>query len=89
MNVLEWKPINPCSSCEIKVDKTECQCPESISYHDGIYYQKKLLEFLIVDCKRMIEFGDAITDVAKSIYQIQVDYFKSMLKQLDAINDRK
>lgn len=45
--------------------------------------QKKLLECLIADCKRMIELGDAITDVAKSIYREQVVWFGSMLKQLE------
>jgi hypothetical protein len=56
MNKQEWVPVNPCNDCDLE-DKerrehrygfnNECQCNDLHCYFQEVYYQKKLLEYLI------------------------------------------
>ena len=86
----EWMPVKPCEDCDID-DKerrehrygfdNECQCDDLHCYFQEVYYQKKLLEYLVgQSIKYPMKIGDA------TIQCVVLSQFVKMLKELEENN---
>jgi len=82
----DWKPVNLCTD-DCKSRDSYCPprnrfgCASYERYQSAIDAQRKLLEYLIAECK--YEIGKGLVEIAETIYKARLIRLESMLKQLE------